>query len=76
MLVNEINKINNILSNNNLSFCDQNILVTGGAGFLGSWICDALIMQGATVTAIDNFASGSIENISHLLSIANFITLE
>jgi len=76
MLVTEINKINNILLDCNLSFRDQSVLVTGGAGFLGSWICDALIMQGAKVTAIDNFASGSIENISHLLSIANFKFIE
>lgn len=48
-------------------FQDKNILVTGGAGFLGSWICDALIAQGANVICVDNLSSGLISNVSHLL---------
>ncbi len=43
------------------------ILVTGGAGFIGSNLCDALIKEGHTVTCLDNFSTGHIENISHLL---------
>jgi UDP-glucose 4-epimerase len=43
-----------------------NILVTGGAGFIGSHIVDDLVNQGANVTIYDNFSSGSMENISHL----------
>ena len=43
-----------------------NILVTGGAGFIGSHIVDDLVNQGANVTIYDNFSSGSIENINHL----------
>jgi len=49
-----------------LSFEDQHVLVTGGAGFLGSWVCDALVDSGAWVTCLDNFASGQEENVGHL----------
>ncbi len=48
---------------------DQNhTLVTGGAGFLGSHLCDTLIEQGADVLCIDNFFSGSKDNIRHLFA--------
>jgi UDP-glucose 4-epimerase len=43
------------------------ILVTGGAGFIGSHLCDALISRGDQVTVLDNFSTGSINNITHLL---------
>lgn len=43
-------------------------LVTGGAGFIGSHLCDALIGQGFTVICIDNLSTGTIDNISHLYS--------
>lgn len=49
-----------------ISFEDQHVLITGGAGFLGSWMCDALIGSNAWVTCIDNFASGQEKNIGHL----------
>ena len=42
------------------------VLVTGGAGFLGSHLCDALVKRGDTVTCIDNLSTGKISNISHL----------
>ena len=42
------------------------ILVTGGAGFLGSHLCDYLIEQDHEVICIDNLITGSIENIGHL----------
>jgi UDP-glucuronate decarboxylase len=43
------------------------ILVTGGAGFLGSHLCDRLIKDGADVLCVDNFFTGSKRNISHLI---------
>lgn len=41
------------------------IVVTGGAGFLGSHICDALVARGDEVVCIDNLATGQLENIEH-----------
>ncbi len=42
------------------------ILVTGGAGFIGSHLCDLLISKGEEVSVIDDLSTGSLENISHL----------
>ena len=50
----------------------KRILVSGGAGFLGSHLCDQLVANGNQVTCLDNFFSGSKKNISHLLSQPNF----
>src|SRR3984885_8748216 len=47
-------------------------VVTGGAGFLGSHLCDLLLARGHKVIAIDNFVTGSVDNISHLGGNANF----
>ena len=48
------------------------ILVTGGAGFLGSHLCDRLAKRGDHVLCMDNLYTGSEENISHLLGLTNF----
>jgi UDP-glucuronate decarboxylase len=55
-----------------ISFEDQTVLVTGGAGFLGSWICEVLIAQNAKVICLDNLASGQEQNIQHLKENENF----
>jgi len=48
------------------------ILVTGGAGFLGSHLCDRLLADGHEILAVDNLYTGSKENIAHLLSNPKF----
>jgi UDP-glucuronate decarboxylase len=48
------------------------ILVTGGAGFLGSHLCDRLVATGAHVVCVDNFFTGSRLNVAHLMSSPNF----
>ena len=54
------------------SFEKKRILVTGGAGFLGSHLCEKLINKGNEVICLDNYYTGSKNNISHLLSNENF----
>ena len=48
------------------------VLVTGGAGFLGSHLCDRLIQDGHDVLCVDNFFSGSKTNIAHLMGKTHF----
>jgi UDP-glucuronate decarboxylase len=48
------------------------ILVTGGAGFLGSHLCERLISEGHYVICVDNFFTGSKDNVAHLLGNPNF----
>jgi len=54
------------------NYGDRNILVTGGAGFLGSHLCQRLIHDGHQVLCVDNFYTGSRRNISHLLDNKRF----
>jgi UDP-glucuronate decarboxylase len=44
------------------------VLVTGGAGFIGSYLCERLLAQGAEVVCLDNFFTGSRANVAHLFS--------
>ena len=50
----------------------KRILVTGGAGFVGSHLCDRLVQAGDDVVCVDNFYTGDKRNITHLLSQHNF----
>ncbi len=50
----------------------KEILVTGGAGFLGSHLCERLIAEGHNVLCIDNFYTGSKQNIAHLIGNPSF----
>jgi UDP-glucuronate decarboxylase len=50
----------------------KRVLVTGGAGFLGSHLCDRLIERGDDVLCVDNFFTGSKRNVTHLLTHPHF----
>jgi dTDP-glucose 4,6-dehydratase len=47
-------------------------LVTGGAGFLGSHLCDRLLVEGYSVLAMDNLLTGTTDNIAHLAGNRDF----
>lgn len=51
-------------------------LVTGGAGFLGSFLCERLVEKGVSVTCMDNFTTGSLDNIEHLIGDPGFTVIE
>lgn len=50
----------------------KQVLLTGGAGFIGSHLSDFLVQRGFKVICMDNFITGKIENINHLMNNANF----
>ena len=71
--INEKGKINlgYNYSNNGIKTMKR-ILVTGGAGFIGSHLCERLVNEGHDVICLDNFYTGSKENVWHLLGRPNF----
>ena len=54
----------------------KRVLITGAAGFLGSHLCDKFIKEGFSVIGMDNFITGALDNIQHLLDNPNFNFLE
>jgi UDP-glucose 4-epimerase len=52
------------------------ILITGGAGFIGSYLCEKYTKEGHTVLCLDNFLSGNLLNVRHLLGYRNFKLIE
>ena len=58
--------------NGSLKILNKKFLVTGGAGFLGSHMCDALVNQGASVICVDDLSNGKLANITHLKSNRQF----
>ena len=50
---------------------NKRILVTGGAGFIGSNLCETLLDLGAIVTCLDNFSTGRLQNLEHLKNNTN-----
>ena len=55
-----------------MSLTRKRVLVTGGAGFLGSHLCERLVRDGADVLCLDNYFTGRKDNIAHLLGKPNF----
>jgi UDP-glucuronate decarboxylase len=51
---------------------EKRVLVTGGAGFLGSHLCERLLNEGANVICVDNYFTGTRNNLAHLLKNPNF----
>ncbi len=68
----DINLTISRLKKDGISFEGKTILVTGGAGFIGSWVCDVLVRQNAYCICLDNLSSGRFENILHLMDKDNF----
>ena len=60
----------------NIELSNKIILVTGGAGFIGSNLCEALLEKGNKVVCLDNFATGKRENIKEFLDDSNFVLIE
>jgi UDP-N-acetylglucosamine/UDP-N-acetylgalactosamine 4-epimerase len=60
----------------NIKLSNKNILVTGGAGFIGSNLCEALLKKGNKVVCLDNFATGKRKNIKDFLKDSNFTLIE
>lgn len=54
----------------------MNILITGGSGFVGSYLCEKLINDGHEIIVVDNLLTGSTENINHLMHNENFSFIE
>jgi UDP-glucuronate decarboxylase len=50
----------------------EQIMITGGAGFLGSHLCDRLVKEGADVLCVDNFFTGGKQNVAHLIGNSQF----
>ena len=59
-----------------IDFSNHKILVTGGAGFIGSNLCEYLLRKGNQVVCLDNFATGKRENIASFLRDENFTLIE
>ena len=55
-----------------MNYVKKRVLVTGGAGFLGSHLCERLLAQGSEVLCVDNFFTGRRSNVAHLLSNPEF----
>ncbi|MEP9383796.1 UDP-glucuronic acid decarboxylase family protein [Nocardioides sp. KR10-350] len=55
---------------------EARVLVTGGAGFVGSWLCESLLAEGADVWCVDSYATGSPDKVAHLVDRPGFRLVE
>lgn len=76
MISEDIQAVCGELKKAGVDFEDNKVLITGGAGFLGSWICQTVVEQGALVTCIDNLSSGQESNIEELKDRENFTFIQ
>ena len=60
----------------NIKLSNKTILITGGAGFIGSNLCETLLKKGNKVVCLDNFSTGKKENIDEYIKDSNFILIE
>jgi len=74
IILEDLNKIKSDIKGDFLA--GKNTLVTGGAGFIGSWLCDVLISLDANVIALDDFSTGRRRNIDHLTKNPKFKLVE
>jgi len=72
IIMQDIQEITTRLKDFSRKIRNKKFLVTGGAGFLGSWFCDVVIAMGGEVVCVDNLSSGSKKNVKHLLNNPNF----
>jgi UDP-glucuronate decarboxylase len=70
IILEDISKIKRIVKGD--CFEQKKVLITGGAGFIGSWLCDLLFSFGSEITVVDDFSTGRKKNIDHLLTEKNF----
>ena len=64
IILEDVEKIKSVLKAD--VFAGKKVLVTGGAGFIGSYLCDVLVGLGAVVTSVDDFSTGMMKNVDHL----------
>jgi UDP-glucuronate decarboxylase len=70
IILEDLKKIKGVVKGD--CFEDKKVLVTGGAGFIGSYICDVLAGFGARLTVVDDLSTGRKDNIDHLISKEHF----
>jgi UDP-glucuronate decarboxylase len=74
IILEDIEKIKSAVKGDD--FAGKKVLITGGAGFIGSWLCDVLTSLGAEVTSVDNLSTGRMENIDHLTKNPKFESIK